>query len=553
MTDHSTMLTIDMPAGGYQRSVAVASVRDAELPEGLLAACRGPFGLPSLAVTFLEACVEAVDLGLAAAAALQGLILGEARTGTSFVLPELTPAQADLVGAFQLVVTLDALQRRAAPLLPAPEVAGAMELDGLGDLLAGGREPPALAGRALRLMRRYLELHAPAPAEPGADRRALTTMLAFSEMLRRAVLLLAGGGQLKALLPSLEARAVTVAGHRYRGLAVQAARPDSSGLLPVWPEDVVGNEAYLQAGLKLARDVAGYDFQARRNPKRVNPVLFGLGRPGCGKTLTAHAIGNDFLRYAAERNVPARFLVVRRTDWASSYQNASALNLVRIFREEVHGFDGVCGVYWADIDTAVASRSSDDLRMEEKQNLGALFGLFDGTILPKDGKWFLICDANTVTMDEAAVSRIAQNPFTVEGPTTAAHHVRLMRDLQLRDLREYLPAGEDEWQRLGGLAVELKLSGRAVESICGNVRARVQDFEYPDEYFRATGEERQAILRRHSRQVSEGDIARMIRDWHGFQAEAAARADRQRFQSEVDSLVRQLNASRAAAEKIAGG
>ena len=42
-----------------------------------------------------------------------------------------------------------------------------------------------------------------------------------------------------------------------------------------------------------------------------------------------------------ERDIPAKFQVIRRTDWASSYQNASAMNLVRIFREEVYGFEGV--------------------------------------------------------------------------------------------------------------------------------------------------------------------------------------------------------------------
>jgi hypothetical protein len=187
----------------------------------------------------------------------------------------------------------------------------------------------------------------------------------------------------------------------------------------------------LQAGLKLARDVAAYDLEQRRSPKQLNPVLFGLGRPGCGKTITAHAIGNYFLEYCRERDIPARFKVIRRTDWASSYQNASAATLVKIFKEEVYGFDGVCGVYWPDIDTAFASRSSGDLRSEEKNNLGAVFGIFDGTLIPKDGKWFMICDANFMQMDEATRSRIAQNPFTVKGPTTSEDYVQLLREMLL--------------------------------------------------------------------------------------------------------------------------
>jgi len=311
----------------------------------------------------------------------------------------------------------------------------------------------------------------------------------------------------------------------------------------------VGNQEYLQAGLRLARDVAGYDFDQRKNPKRLNPVLFGLGRPGCGKTVTAHAVGNYFLDYCRERAIPARFQVIRRTDWASSYQNASAANLVRIFKEEVYGFEGVCGVYWADIDTALASRSSTDLRMEEKQNLGAVFGIFDGTLLPKDGKWFLICDANTMHMDEAAVSRIAQNPFTVAGPTSVAHYVTLMRDVMLRDVRAFVPAQDDAWERLGRLCLDYDLSGRAVDAICGNIRSDVQDFEYPDAYFQADAEGRRQILDRLSNHLAEADIRQAIVDYHEFQREAAERAERERFETEVDSLVRQLNASRAAAER----
>jgi hypothetical protein len=278
-------------------------------------------------------------------------------------------------------------------------------------------------------------------------------------------------------------------------------------------------------------------------------VLFGLGRPGCGKTITAHAVGNYFLDYCKARGLPARFQVIRRTDWASSYQNASAANLVRIFKEEIYGFEGVSGVYWADIDTALASRGSSDLRMEEKQNLGAVFGIFDGTLLPKDGKWFLVCDANTMHMDEAAVSRIAQNPFTVAGPATPADFVKLLRDLLLKDLREFLPADTAAWEAIGAEAQRRDLSGRAIENIAGNIRARIQDFEYPDAYFRGSAEERRALLRTLSKPVTATDVLQALVAWHEFQKTADERAERERFEAEVAGLVRQLNAGRAAAER----
>jgi hypothetical protein len=551
-------LTVELPPGGFDRAAAVKVIRESGLPGVLGNLSRGPFGTSSKAMATLEALVEAIDVGFAAAAGLKGLILEEATTPGSFAVAALQPAQEQFVAAYQLVITADAVARRLAELGTAPDVEGAMELEGFDELLEMGDAPEALMTRLLRLAARYLELHPPTtdaaqPAKkPSPDETAThgaSTLMAFMELVRRTSQHLSQTGSLRPLGKALSGRKCKIAGYTYRGMALQQDAEAVAGLLPMTPDDIVGNADYLQAGMRLARDVAGFDFHQHRNPKRINPVLFGLGRPGCGKTVTAHAIGNYFLDYCAERDIPAKFQVIRRTDWASSYQNASALNLVRIFREEIYGFDGVCGVYWADIDTAIASRSSSGLRMEEKQNLGAVFGVFDGTLLPKDGKWFLICDANTMHMDEAAISRIAQNPFTVEGPTEVAHYVRLMRDLQLRDLHQFLPADQEAWVRLGQAAVARNLSGRAIDAVCGNIRASIQDFEYPDSYFKASHEERQRILGDLSNQLSEEAIRQLMVDWHEFQREAEERAQNEQFEADVEGLVRQLNASRAAAER----
>ncbi|MFB6350491.1 MAG: AAA family ATPase, partial [Bradymonadaceae bacterium] len=301
------------------------------------------------------------------------------------------------------------------------------------------------------------------------------------------------------------------------------------------------------AGMQLARDVAGYDFDAGENPKEVNPILFGLGPPGSGKTITAHAVGNYFLDFCNKHDVPARFRVVRRTDWASSYQNASARNLVEIFRQEVYEFDGVCGVYWPDIDTAFASRSSDGLRMEEKQNLGAVFGIFDGTLLPQDGKWFLICDANTLHMDDATVSRIAQNPLRVEGPTEPDHYVELMRDIQLEGLDPFVPDGDDTWRGIGERAAELGMTGRDVEAVCRQIRSRIQDFDYPDRYFEADPDQRREIVHELSNAVDTDTILRELDEWDDFHGDSEYK-DEEKFQKEVDAIVERLNTTPASQE-----
>lgn len=546
-------LKVDLPPGGHARADAVAAVRRSGLGEELAAIAAGPFGHSSRTLGLLEALVDGVDLGLAAASALEGLILEEATPAAgSFAVPRLAPEQRALAAAFQIVVMAAAVETRAARLVDPPDVEGALEADGLAELLEADAAPAARAGRVLSLGRAFLRGGPSVRAEGPKDAGAVRALAAFFVLLRRAVEGLAeAGGTLRPLVKALEARQVSVEGRRWEGLRLAGAEEERVGLLPVRPDQIVGNEAYLQAGLRLARDVAGYDLERRQNPKRLNPVLFGLGRPGCGKTVTAHAVGNYFLDYCRGRGVPARFVVVRRTDWASSYQNASASNLVRIFREEVYGGDGVAGVYWPDIDTAFASRESEGLRVEEKQNLAAVFGIFDGTLLPRDGKWFMICDANTLHMDEATVSRIAQSPHEVLGPTTSDHYLTLMRDVSLADLRDKLPAEEAAWQRIGGTAEALALSGRTVESVCNAVRAVAQDFEYPDGYFGASFAERERIVASLGRPVSEERILALLDERAAFERDAAARAETDAFDREVDAIVRHLNATRAAAERAA--
>ena len=514
---------------------------------------KAPFGHTVTTLRLLEAIVEAADLALAAGEALHGALLEDiARTGT-FAIPEPTRDQKLFIGAFAATVLCDESTRAFAELAPTPQAEGSLEADGLEELL----EQPAreVTTRVLRLAARYLDvqagLHPGATAQQLALREAwlATTLHAFFLQLRTAIERLTHAGRLRPFGLALAQRKVTVGSTRYEGFTARVLGDPVVDLKPVELDEIVGNQEFLQAGMRLARDVAAFDLRLGKSPKQINPVLFALGRPGCGKTVTAHAIGNYFLEYCKQRDIPARFRVIRRTDWASSYQNASASELVRIFKDEVHGFDGVCGVYWPDIDTAFASRDSGDLRSEEKNNLGAVFGIFDGTLIPKDGKWFMICDANFMQMDEATVSRIAQNPFNVRGPTSPDDYVRLLRDVLLRKQVRFVGATDVQWIQIGQRCVDADLSGRAVESISGNIRAHIQDFEYPDDYFHADFEGRARIIDTLSRRLDFPALERLVADYVAFHKDAEEKAARDRFDAEVDAMVRQLNAGREATQR----
>ena len=395
--------------------------------------------------------------------------------------------------------------------------------------------------------------HHPDPARSIAvPDQLLEVTSAFFQLLANAIRSQLEDVEFERHRRAIEKVPVEVCGRAYRGMepSSTAVEEEPAELLPVQPEDVVGNQEYLAAGLRLARDVAGFDFNVGRNPKKINPVLFGQGSPGCGKTITAHAIGNYFLNYCKERGVAARFLVIRRTDWASSFQNASATQLIKIFKEQVHGFNGVVGVYWPDIDTAFAARSDPGMRSEESNILGASFGIFDGTLIPKNGKWFLICDANYMNMDEATLSRISQDPHKILGPNHAADFVELMRDKKLRDFLELLPLSEEEWLQVGQLCIDKGFSGRNVEAICQSIQTRIQDVEPPAEYYQVGFEERQRILRELARPMHFSDIRDLMFRFSEFERLADEQNQSDQFQSRVKEIVLNLSAQRTALQTL---
>lgn len=549
-------IVVTPPGDGFDRAGIRKLLAEGPLPKALHRIVRGPFGHTVGTLRAIDAVVVAGDLALQAGEQIQAALMEDIAKAGSLAIPEPTTDQRLFVGAFTVTVFMDTLASELAQLAPTPEVDSDLEAEGLESLLEAA--PREVLERTLGMIGRYVQVQAerqPGATDPKlAAREAwlVSTLHAFVLQFAGAVQRLTHLGRLRPFGQALAQRKVTVGEMAYEGFRARSLAEPATDLKPISTDDIVGNQEYLQAAMRLARDVAAFDLEQMRSPKRINPVLFGLGRPGCGKTITAHAVGNYFLEYCRQHDVPARFRVIRRTEWASSYQNASASNLVRIFKEEVYGFEGVCGVYWPDIDTAFASRSSGDLRMEEKNNLGAVFGIFDGTLIPKDGKWFMMCDANFMQMDEATVSRIAQNPFNVRGPTTPADYVKLLRDILLRDENGFVQATDEEWTGIGQDCVNGDLSGRAMENIAGNVRAAIQDFEYPQSYFKADFEGRRKLIDELSKRVSASDVRDSIADYVRFQKEAEEKEARERFEREVGEMVRQLNAGREAAARATG-
>lgn len=382
-----------------------------------------------------------------------------------------------------------------------------------------------------------------------SSEKLITCSKAYFELLKNTMEAIVRDSQYAPYRKALEEIPVNIMDKNFHGFSyTRETVKESTGLIPVALESVIGNKEYIRAAKRLAMDVAGYDFKACENPKRLNPVLFAMGNPGCGKTITAHAIGNFFLNFCKERNIKAKFVIIRRTDWASSYQNASAQNLIDIFKKNIIDFKGVVGVYWPDIDTAFGSRGDSGLRNEEKNVLGAVFGLFDGTILPKDGRWFMMCDANYLNMDKATISRITQDPYYVRGPETPEDYVTLFRDVMLSRHKKHLTLSDEEWLRIGSFCVENKISGRGMDNISRKVMNTIEDFELPEEYYESDIDRKREIIDEYSNSISFDQLLQTLKNYLVFEKEAEEKAYRKRFEDRAEEIRTNLFAQKHVVE-----
>jgi hypothetical protein len=534
-----------------RREEARDAIRASGIPAAMVDAAPGPYGISRAGLDLLEAFEAALATGLAAEDALSARIARDRARG--FAAGALTEAERGFTCAFAvLVVCQEALfltHRASEAALPDRPFAASE----VAPILARATSWAAALVRDLRGYVEHYRNHADPSRRLGDPERLAACTRSHWKRMALAAHSRCAGLEHEPLREALEAATLRLPGVDYAGLVRRAASDENHlELLDVAIEDVVGNQEVLDAGLKLARAVASFDVAEGRNPRTVeNPVLFVLGSPGCGKTVTAHAVGRYFLGLCREAGLPGRFRVIRRTDWASHFQNKSASDLLRIFREEIFGFHGVAGAYWPDIDTAFAARGDADIRAEEKANLATLFGILDGTVGPRNGRWFLICDANYMQMDEALASRLTQDPKIAKGPETGADYVRLLRDIKLRDWRDLLPP-DQEWEVLGTRLQEGRLSGRAVAAVGGRIVAELQDVPEPAGFLNMSYDDKVAALRAAARPMSAPRIHEHVEHYLRFEKEAAERAHREQFERRVAEIRLQLSAHAAGLKSFGG-
>ena len=298
-------IDIKLTAAGFEPARAAEIMREAGIAQLIASIASGPFWHQRARRARLggDAVRRRYELG-GPREALHGQIMSHLKADEtpSYTLPRLQTEHIQLCSAFQIVVLADRFSHRIERIVSLAPPEGEFDTEGLPALLAACRDGEEAAQRALRLVVGYVAMQRAVidGKKSGKERDgALCGAIAGClSLLRAAILSWSERSALAPLLSTLGKEAITIAGHPYEALRVRPLAPhDGPNLLPIRPHQIVGNEAYLRAGMRLARDVAGYDLEAGQNPKKINPILFGLGRPGCGKTVTAHAIGNAFLDF----------------------------------------------------------------------------------------------------------------------------------------------------------------------------------------------------------------------------------------------------------------
>lgn len=333
----------------------------------------------------------------------------------------------------------------------------------------------------------------------------------------------------------------------FRGFKARDSRQEKLALPNVTLDMIAGNEEFIRLGKELAINVLAYSFDAPnggKNPMGDFPqLMMSYGQPGTGKTITAYALLNYFAKTAKENNIPFLTKAIRKTDWTSSFQYASARNLVNLFND-LFDYDRVVGIYWPDFDTAFQARSSTEIRAEEKDNLNVIFGLLDGTLMPRNGKWFMILDANYMdpkNMDLATFSRLQELVVEVKGPEKPEQYIKLCRDVLLKDKKKFLSIKGESWEKFGKLCKEYELSGRAIEKISKQTAAYIGSFEKPKRFLKMSYEKKLKVIEERSRKVNFNWLLSTIENYVRFQKERDKEEAYKQSEKELQNLIGQLS------------
>lgn len=250
--------------------------------------------------------------------------------------------------------------------------------------------------------------------------------------------------------------------------------------------DIIGSEGYVKTLWNSMIQLLAYSHERRQNPYNPPGCVFTFGAPGGGKTFITHALVRELEQVCTERGIPLLALTHSTTDYASHYQNLTA-NQLSDLATRIRNFPGPVIMYVADADNIFLSRNDPNLTAEQRQTLSVYFKMFDGQLIPKNGKFMAVMDANYIEgIDDATKSRLFDLILELPRYDKADDFASLARMQLTKGLGSGVPITDAEWVELGQYLLQTPLSNREIGHVVSGIR---RNFEMPEAMIGAPFEE----------------------------------------------------------------
>lgn len=297
-------------------------------------------------------------------------------------------------------------------------------------------------------------------------------------------------------------------------------------------EDIIGSEDFVSLIWNNLTKLAAYSPERKKNPYDPASVIFTHGEPGCGKTFDVHAMIQSFAELCQQKNIPMWALTHSCTDYASEFQNKTQNELAAL-AGRIAAYPGIVLMYMADADVVLGSRKSTNTSNEEQKTIGIYFKMFDGTLIPRNGKFMALMDANYVdTIDDATKSRLFDEVAELKRFNNPAEFSELAKRALTKGTNT-LVLPENDWEEVGKYLLESPLSNREIGHTLRKLR---RGFVVSEDMLSKTFEEHEAYRNEQLGKLTKDVIINTFQEYINTRmqierdaAESKKRNDAERF------------------------
>lgn len=301
-------------------------------------------------------------------------------------------------------------------------------------------------------------------------------------------------------------------------------------------EDVIGGQEFGEILWNNMIKLSGYNHERQENMDDPAGVVFTFGNPGGGKTFNSHAYIQSFADLCRDKGIALWAFTHSTTDYASHYQNLTS-NQLAILGGQIKDFPGIVIMYVADADNIFQSRKDPRLTAEQQQTTGVYFKMFDGTMIPKNGKFMAIMDANYVeNIDDATKSRLFDEMVELKRFDQPDQFGELARRYLIKGVDE-VGVGDSEWLEIGKYLLDSQLSNREIGHVVRQIR---RDYKVPEEMVGASWDERVALRNEYLGSITKDKVIETFNDYINTRMEIEESSRKARQADDYERFVQAL-------------